>query len=386
MQEKYHDEWSFQRARLRRGLVRSLLKPVCRWRPIDQPAEGYTLVIGCPAAMAKVLHANLLLVRQQRREHLREIIIAFDVVASRADASVLDELRRRFADLPLRFVFYTPMQAAVLDAIGWAWCYCWLNWALPLGSVNTRYAIVHDLDALLLRDDIFEQRYRVIQERGDRFVGVNHYHGNGLTPSDRLAVTFEMILDAADLRAHCRPIDLFNRVMRHDGRRVEFDTLLYPQVQRGRASLLPLKAEDMVHPTQLVCQYVELQRRRRYTPPERNNLMMLAYFHYLAGDPLVLEQHRLELERARGPVLRLFGKQADVARLSRRHVAWLAAQIERVEHAVAGEVRGAVRSYIDSLEAFVHRNEHAALADRAAGEPVRVMAVEDAGPQSGERT
>ncbi|MEX0653267.1 MAG: hypothetical protein WD534_08420 [Phycisphaeraceae bacterium] len=360
MDEKYHDNWSFHLARLRRGLVRTAIEPVAQWTPLRSPQAGYSLVIGCPAAMVRVLFANLTLVRQQRRPNLREIIIGFDVTEHRADHALLNALRERFEDLPLRFVFYSPMQARVLDRIGWAWCYCWLNWVLPIAAVQTRYAFVHDLDALLLQDGVFEQRYDLIRERGDQYLGVNYYHGNGLTVDDQLAVTFEMIFDAADLRQRSQPIDLFNCVTRHDGRRVEFDTFLYPQRDRRR-SLLAMTGQEMVHPTQLVCQYVELHRRRRYLPPERNNLPMLAYFHYLAGDEAALAQQAAALEQATGSVVALLGREADCRALSARHARWLATQIERVEQAVAGRVREPVQRYLASLHAFVGRQGAAAL-------------------------
>ena len=362
--EKYHDPWRYHLARLRRGVLRTALEPLASWQPIEVPDPGYSVIIGCPSKMTRVLFANLALVQKQRRPNLREILIGFDVTEARANAAVLEELRRRFDDLPLRYVFYNRRQARVLDAIGWAWCYCWLNWVLPIAALRTRYAIVHDLDALLLRDGMFEQRYHAIRERGDHFVGVNFYHGNGLTVEDRFAVTFEMAFDAADLRDRNRPIDLFNCIGLHQGRRVEFDTFLCPQRDRRR-SLLALCGSDMVHPTQMVCQYVQLQQRRRYLPPERNNLPMLAYFHFLADDLAVLEAQRMALDSARGPVVGLFGREADFRHLSPAHVGWLVTQIRRVEQALAGGVREPVARYLQSLDRFVQRlHPGAAMAER----------------------
>ncbi|MFA9479113.1 hypothetical protein ACERK3_12545 [Phycisphaerales bacterium AB-hyl4] len=358
MHEKYDDNLRFYLARLRRGALRAAMTPICNWQPLHSPAPGYTVVIGCPVGLTRVLFANLALLQQQRREHLHEVIIAFDVIRSRADHRLLDALRKRFDNLPLRFLFYDRRQARVLDAIGWAWCYCWLNWALPLAHTRTRYAIIHDLDALLLDRSMLEQRYHAIRERGDHYVGVNYYHGNGIVEDDRLAVTFEMACDVRELRLNHHPIDLFNRITRHQGRRIEFDTFLYPQ-RNARRSLLPLMPGSMVHPTQLVCQYVELHRRARYVPPARNNLPMLAYMYYLAGDELGLERQRQAWADAQGPIVDLLGRPADCRHLAPAHTAWLTAQIERVEHALADRVRDPVRRYLDALNRFADRQAHA---------------------------
>lgn len=354
MHEKYTTETGYRLARARRDLLRAVLRPIHRWQPMRDPQPGYSLVIGCPARLVRVLFANLALIRQQRREHLRQIVVGFDVTERAADAALLARLRQRFADLPLKFVFYSRWQARVLDALGWAWCYCWLNWAAPIAALETRYAIVHDLDALLLDGHVLERRYHAIRERGDHFLGVNWYRGNGLTADDRCAVTFEMAFDAALLREQGQPIDLFNRVMRHEGRRVEFDTFLHPQLGLRR-SLLPIKAEAMVHPSQLVCQYVELHRRRGYVPPERNNLPMLAYFHFLAGDEHAMAAQARAFAEARSPVVWLCGRTADCRRLSPAHADWLAIQVQRVERAVAGEVRAPVRRYLEALVDFAGR-------------------------------
>lgn len=358
MHEKYDNNLAYHMARFRRGVVRTAMAPVYDWRPLRSPAEGYTIVIGCPAMMTRVLFANLALLEQQHRPNLREVMIAFDVTRPRADPRLLDELHRRFKALPLRFVFYTTRQARVLDAIGWAWCYCWLNWALPIGEAVTRHVFIHDLDALLLRDGMLEYRYDAIRERGDHYLGVNYYRGNGLVEDDRLAVTFEMICDVETLRRHHHPIDLFNCITRHEGRRVEFDTFLYPQ-RNARRSLLPLPTGSMVHPTQLVCQYVALRRRARFVPPERNNLPMLAYLHYLAGDEAELVAQGQAWAAASGSVVRLLGEEADCRHLSQAHVAWLCKQIAHVESAVAGGVRDPVRRYLDALRGFAARQARA---------------------------
>ena len=355
--EKFKSERRYLYAWTRQRLLRSLLRPLYRWTPIRNPEPGYTAIIGCPASMTKVLYANLALLMRQQRHHLREVILVFDVPADRHDPALTRDLQTRFGELNLRIIHYSQTQARVLDRIGWAWTYCWLSWALGVGAVRTRYALLHDLDALLLREDVLQQRFHTIQQADLHFLGPRFYRGNGVTDADRLAVTFEMMFDAAWLRSHARPIDLFNRVDRYRGRRIEYDTFLYPQRLSGRTDRLPIDGRAMMHPSQLVCQFVELHQRRRYVPPTRNNLPLLPYFHYLAGEAEVLETHTRSMEHAAGPIVDLFGKPMDLSLLSARHAAWLDEQGRRVEQALVGRTRPEVERYFQTLRRFVARRE-----------------------------
>ncbi|MEX0885164.1 MAG: hypothetical protein WD009_01875 [Phycisphaeraceae bacterium] len=355
--EKFHSHGRYLYALARQRALRAILRPLCRWRPLEAPQPGYTIIIGCPASMTKVLYANLALLMRQQRHHLREVVLVLDVPRAHRDAGLERDLTLRFGELSLRFVYYSSLQARVLDRIGWAWTYCWLSWALGVAAVRTRYALLHDLDALLLRGELIEERYRAIRERGGHFLGPRYYRGNGITSDDGLVVTFEMMFDAAWLRGQTRPIDLFNRVSRHRGRRIEYDTFLYPQRLSGRSSVLPIDASAMMHPSQLVCQFVELNQRRRYVPPTRNNLPLLPYFHYLAGEHDILDAHRDSIDHPDGDVVELLGKPMDLSRLSLRHAAWLDEQGRRVEHALVGRTRPEVDRYFHALRRFVERRE-----------------------------
>src|SRR5690606_25375246 len=104
-----------------------------------------------------------------------------------------------------------------------------------------------------------------------------------------------------------KPIQLFNHVGRCHGRRVEFDTFLHAQSLAGRASILRSEATEMVHPSQLFCQYTDWRHRPRYVPPPGNNLPILPYFVYLASDARILASHRAALDEATDSQTRLFG-------------------------------------------------------------------------------
>ncbi len=128
------------------------------------------------------------------------------------------------------------------------------------------------------------------------------------------------------------------------------------QAQTGRISTLKIDAEDLVHPSQVFCQYAEFKRQRHYVPPEGNNLPMLPYLFYLGGDAETLRNDTEAMGSCAVGQAVLFGKPLDVSRLSHSHVGWLETQARRVEEVVAGEMRPDVQAYFNALRRQVPGN------------------------------
>jgi len=354
--EKYHSSLRFNWIRLQRVVLRGIIRPLVRWQPLENPLPGYTVIIGAQAGLSQLVDVNLRFLAQQVHDDLQQVIIVFDRPADRIDPPVEARLRARYPKLPLRFIYYSPRQARILDRINWGWCYSWLSWSLGIAATQTRYALLHDLDAMLIAPDLLQRQYQAITQRGDQYVGVKYYKGNGVLPDDQLVTTFELIFDAQFVRQHFRPIDLFNHVCRHRGRRVEFDTFLYAQSQRGTTSITQVQSEEMVHPSQLICQVTELRREGEYTAPVVNNLPMLPYFFFLAGDEQALSHHQAVFDAASDTRVAFLGHTMNASRLTADHVDWLELQVERLERAIVGDVRPQVRDYFQSLRAFAQRN------------------------------
>ena len=53
-----------------------------------------------------------------------------------------------------------------------------------------------------------------------------------------------------------------------EGRSVDFDTFLSGQARAGRICVLPIAEEDIVHPSQMICQFTALLNRRGYVPSQ----------------------------------------------------------------------------------------------------------------------
>lgn len=353
MQGKYQNSLKFHIARWQRGVLRLMLRRLVDWQSLAAPEPGYSVIIGALATMPEVARANLRMLERQNTDHLREVIIVFDQPRETLPPEFERDLQAAYPRLPLRCLFYNRAQARRLRLIGWGWCYSWLSWCLGIAACRTRHALLHDLDALLLRPDILEQRYQAIRRVGHEFLGRGFYNGNGIHRADGLAVTFELMFDAQWVRRMFRPIELFNRIGWFRGRRVEFDTFLHAQASRGRIDVLPIDPEDLVHPSQVFCQYTELANRPRYVPPEANNLPMLPYLLHLGGHPHVLARETEALGRCAPGQAMLFGRPLDVSRLSARHWHWLITQVSRVERAVVGQLRPEVHAYFDALRRLI---------------------------------
>lgn len=357
MSEKYPGAASYYRAKVQRAMVRGMLGRLARWHPLEYPRPGYSIVVGCPGNMMPVLRANLTLLTRQETQGLREAIVVIGTRATDRLLAAQANLQLEFPTIPLRFAYLTRIQERVLASLRSPWCRSWLHWCIGTAMSETRYILLHDLDAMLMKPTLLRERYEAIRQRRDEYLGVRYYYGNGITPEDGLAVTFELMFDAAFVRQRFSPVDLFNRVGRCDGRRVEYDTFLDVQRRAGRGSILLLAGEDMVHPSQLFCQYARLCQEREYQAPERNNLLLLPYFLHVGGDANVLASHHAALEAARDDRVRFFGRMMNISRLSLAHVEWLAEQARRVERALVGHERAEVRAYFETLRRLVLRRE-----------------------------
>lgn len=360
LQGKYEGRSRYYLVRAQRAALRSVIRPLVNWRPMNAPADGYTVILGCTHRLSHMLCSNLRLLSQQDVTDLHNVIVVVDRCEAAMPNDFERDLRRQYPQLPLRVLFYSPRQEKVTRMVGWAWVYSWLSWCIGIAATRTRYALLHDFDAMLLRDDVLRSRYRSIVQRPIEYLGVRYYGCNGVLESDQLVTTFEMMFDAAFVRHHFQPIDVFNHVCTWRGRTVDFDTFLYAQSQHGSTALLPLDAEDMVHPSQMICQFTELMNNRELNPT-RSSLLMIPYFLSVGreDDPMMMQIHR-QLS-ANGTTVEFYGKQLDVAKLSHTHVQWLAMQAERLDTRVFGEVRQDVRRYFDSI------------AVRAAGAPGKVV-------------
>ena len=354
--EKYSSDLEFRKVQARRWVIRRFIRNLTAWKPLENPREGYTVVIGCNVPLARMLACNLRFLARQDLRNLDKVLVVMDRPRDQIPEDIESLMRGKFPSLPLEFVYYNSRQRRACNLIAWAWVQCWVSWTLGIGAARTKYVLLHDFDAMLVRPSIIEERYQSIRERGHQYLGMCHYNGNGVVEADRLIGTFELMFDAEFIRNNFQAIDLFNHVTKFHGRRVDFDTFIYVQSQRGVGSTVVIREEDMVHPSQLISHFEDLRMGRHAVPPS-NGLLLVPLFLYVGEEPEMLRELTVEMERMHGRTVSFFGKRLDVAGLEPDLLKWLAKQAFRLDTASVGEVREEVRRYFRAADRFIaHAN------------------------------
>ncbi len=347
---KYRTWGAYHWARIKRFICRCLIRPLMRWGPLERPAPGYTIVVACHARFPEMLIASLRLLAGQDLANMSRLIVTFDAPRDATLAGFERRMRDEFPLFRMLFLYQTRFQALVLRAIRWGWVDCWLSYCKGIARSETRYVMLHDMDAMLFRPGLVEERYATIRERGDQFLGYGWYTANGVRDCDRLVIIVEMICDCEFLRNRFRPIDLFNRVTIRDGVTMDLDTLLYPQTLAEGKSIRPLSEADWAHPGQIISQFTYLASGRGYIPPETNQLFYIPYFLYLGGVADALADFGGTLSRSDPRRVSFFGHDMDMRLMSIRHLKWVIKNILRMENAIAGGVRPEVRRYLEAIQ------------------------------------
>jgi hypothetical protein len=354
-QGKYSNWPKYALARLQRGGIKMSLRPLVSWEPLRDPKEGYSLLIGCNAPLAEMLGANLRMLSRQKLDHLDRIYVVFDRPPEELPIPVEARMRELFPQLPLEFRFYNAKQVAVSKRLGLPWVYAWMSWCIGLAECRTRYALMHDFDAMLLRDDIIEERYRVIRETQAEFCGIRTYEGGGVYHDDGLVTTFELMFDAKFIRDNYHPVELVNTIRPFKGRYVDFDILLHIQSKAGKKHVLPIDEEHMVHPSQVIDHFTRISHFPNYVPPPSSSVLMVPYFLHLSDRSEPMRDLTQSLAASADGKVQFFPRVVDFSRLSRPQAAWLKKQANRLEQAVFGQMRPEVQAYFDAISAMVER-------------------------------
>lgn len=350
-----HDAKRFLRKRALRLGMRTLIRPLISWKRLDTPAVGYTILIGCTQRLVSMIWANLSMLDRCDLTGCDQVLIGIDSLPGELGIDLDARAKEVAPHLNVRFLYYTPLQAKVTRLINWGWIYSWLNWSKGIAQTRTRYAFLHDFDALLLDPRIIRDRWDLIRSMNIEYLGHSYYDGHGVSPADKMVTTFELMFDAQNVRNNHKPIELFNTMARFKGRRVEFDTFLNAQSKGGKRFSTPIAREDMVHPSEMIVQFVDFNAGRDRTPA-KNNLMMIAYYQAVGGDFALLDD--LSAQMASGKrVVTLWGRPLDLSKMSWIHADWLRGQGFQVEEHLGHGVRPQVRKFFDSLVSVAQPKE-----------------------------
>lgn len=353
MQGKYPNFFVYQLARLKRAPMVAQLRNLVEWQPLENPEEGCTVVIGCMAALPDVAVTNLNLMRRMHMPSVKEVILVFDRPAQEMPPGLIERLQSARGEMPLRILHYSDKQHAVAERIQWGWVYAWMSWSIGIAHSTTRHVLLHDLDAMPVRPDFFEHRYQLAKDSGKDFFGIRWYKGNGVVPEDHLTTTFEMVLDAQTMRAKTQPIHGFNTITKLDNRYCDLDTFLYSQLIVGNSGQAPIDEGDMVHPSQMICQYTDLIAGRNTHAMPKTNLPLMPVYMHLGGNSQPLHDIARHLEKEQSPRLPFMERTLDISRLTPTHWTWLEREARKLGEAATGEVDDALDGYLQHLRAQV---------------------------------
>ncbi len=349
MRGKYSNRLSYTLAQMRRLPMNALLRDQVRWEPMADPEPGYTPIIGCMASIPEVALANVRLMSRMDLTHAKEVILVFDRPPALMPEGFADRLEEARGDMPVRLLHYTDRQHAAAERIRWGWVYAWMSWTTGIANASTRHVILHDLDAMPIDPTFFERRYALAVERDATFFGIRWYRGNGIEHADELTTTFEMVMDAARVREATEPYQAFNRIDMFKGKSVEFDTFLYTQSLLNESDQAPIDETDVVHPSQMICQYTDLLAGRNTHAMPTTNLPLMPAYMFLGGRDDLLASITEHLEAGGDHRLPFFGTRLDVSALTGTHLDWLETQARRLEQAATGSVRPEIDRYLDLL-------------------------------------
>ncbi len=332
---------------LRRAGMQARLRGLVSWDPLDSPRQGYTVVIAAMHRLWPVLVANLRLVSRMRLDHMHELLVVFDCEEAEVPKAARAEIDALVASgLRVRVLTYTRKQARTARAIQWGWVYSWMSWSIGIGAATTRWVLLHDLDALPIDANLFEEACDSAEIGDVQFQGARFYAGCGVVADMGLVTTFEMVLDAKWLRAHSVPYDGFNKVRVVNGRSVDFDTFLAVQRRAARRSVYPIAEHQLVHPSQLICQFTDhmMGRRDRTSPTSR--LPILAYFMQVGDRSFDLDALGAAIADSTARSALLWGKSLDIGSIPPETWAWMEKQIRRLEQYLFGATRPEIEAYL----------------------------------------
>ena len=334
-----------------RAVLRAYLRTLLKWEPLEDPEPGYSVVIACNYNLRGILDANLQLIAKQDVSNMKALFVAFETTEREFPRAFIDDTLRRYPHLPIEFLFYDAYQSKGLRTIDWPWTYAWLSWCKATALCRTRYLLLHDYDALPVRRDFFEDRYRLIREGGQVYLGCDFYRHNWITTDDKLAATWELMFDVCFVRRRFRPVDIFNVVRRYGDRLLEFDTFLDAQKRDGTTSVVVAEVPgELVHLSQVISQHTQVLNGRQKSA---DNLLFVPYMLFVSGSPRTMEEMTETLKDSAWLDLVYFGKTIKTPDLDWARAEWITRHIRATELSLNGEVRPAVEGYCDALFRYV---------------------------------
>lgn len=296
--------------------------------------------------LSEIAIANLKLLVTMDQKNRKSIFLVFDCTREELRPEISESIAQIQRDHEVVLYFYTERQCRIARKINWGWVYAWMSWSIGIGASRTKHVILHDLDALPLGSSLFEGFYAKAIEHKTKFHGIQPYTRNGVSKKMGLATTFQLVIDAEYLRNKFKPRDGFNRVGLIESKYIDFDTFLYMQWVSASTSIEPIDESQLVHPTQMICQFTDFISGRNDLSSTQHSLLTLIYMQYLGGEIQSLNNVTKALQNTAVDTVPFRGKSLKVSQLAPEQWAWLEKQIRRLEQALFGKTRPEIDAFL----------------------------------------
>jgi len=338
--------------KLKRNVLKILLSPLLHWRPLVDPHEGFSIVLGVPWALRHLLPVNLQFVERTDTTSLHRIHIVFDRSEQEGGTAFITRIQEDFPALPLTFRFHPLLAGQFVEMINQSKFYASMNWIIGLSQCETRYAIMHDFDLYPLAPNYFSSMYEALRDRQLRFTGLEWTGFDGLDPSHALIGTWALGIDVAWLRENYQPIDCFHNVESISGRRFDLDAFSSIQSHTLERQLVgTVTDKDMAHVRNLCSTYLRFTKGEHFDVVWRlHNMWYLETLRSGIGRLHELTQLMNNATSSRLHVDNHFAEFGDT------HVTCanvLRNEILPMEIFLYGKPRPEVLTYIDAFERFL---------------------------------
>ncbi len=340
------------RQRYGREAIKLLLGRLLRWSPLTGPEDGFSIILGVPWDLRQLLSVNLRFVAATDVSSLRALHVVFDRRRRPEMEAIEAAARRDFPGLPLVFHNYSGLAGWLIEKVHVSTFYNSMNTTLALAHCRTRYAVLHDFDLYPLRPDHFTSIVDAMKSKAWRFSGHELTHFDGLKDEDCQIGTWTLGVDAEWLRASYRPIDCFHRVARHENRWFNLDPFAWVQFQTTQRGLVSaFSPEKYCHVQNLCSTYLRFLKRAPLKVAWR--MHYLWYLEELSGRAGRMDQLVGAMNAATSAILELDGLPADFRSVHITCANVLEKEINAMERALFGRVRGEAVSYIAAFRTFL---------------------------------
>lgn len=343
------------RHRYGREAVKLVLGRMLRWTQLEEPEDGYSIVLGVPWDLRHLLEVNLRFVANCDLRELRELFVVFDRPPKAEAEEQIAQMRERFAGLPLTFLFHEPRPGRIVERVNISTFYNSMNTVTALSRCTTRYAILHDFDLYPLVPEYFQAVVDAMRQKDLRFSGLELTPFEGLSEDDGLIGTWCLGIDVPWLRANWRPIHCFHRMGTIRGRRVNLDPYSWIQSRTPQRALAgAVDGSSCCHAKNLCSTYLRFRSRRAFEVAWR--LHYLWYLESLCGRPERLDEVVGAMDAADSSALAIDGRPVEFGHTHASCADVLRQELERMEAALFGEMRPEVERYLQAFAEFLDRH------------------------------